>query len=86
VGLGERRAQIRRALGDLAAAGVDTVTIGQYLQPSGRHQPVARYYRPAEFVGLAKYAAGLGFHRVLSGPLVRSSYRGQPKAPTTEAV
>jgi lipoyl synthase len=78
VGLGETRAQIRRALRDIAGSGVDTVTIGQYLQPSARHAALVRYYRPAEFVGLAKYAAGLGFHRVLSGPLVRSSYRGQP--------
>jgi len=76
VGLGESRAEIREALQHIRGAGVESVTIGQYLSPTTAHWPVARYWRPAEFMGIALYAQRLGFKRVISGPLVRSSYRG----------
>lgn len=76
VGFGETRGEIRVVLRDLAKIGVEAITIGQYLPPSNRHYPVARYWRPEEFLGLAKFARDLGFKRVVSGPLVRSSYRG----------
>lgn len=75
VGLGENRAEIRQVLKDVRQAGVDSVTIGQYLPPSPEHLPVARYWHPNEFMGLAVYARRLGFHKILSGPLVRSSFR-----------
>ena len=75
VGLGESRAEVRRVLRDIHDAGVDSVTVGQYLAPSPDHLPVARYWHPDEFIGLAVHARRLGFHKVLSGPLVRSSYR-----------
>ncbi len=76
VGLGESRAELREAMADAREAGAVFLTIGQYLAPSSAHRQVDRYYRPQEFVGLAKYGRRLGFHRVVSGPLVRSSYRG----------
>ncbi len=75
VGLGESRAEVREVLRDVRDAGADSVTIGQYLAPSLDHLPVIRYWRPYEFIGLAVYARRLGFHKVVSGPLVRSSYR-----------
>jgi lipoic acid synthetase len=75
LGLGEERAEIRPALEDLRAAGCDLLTITQYLRPSPRHHPVARWVRPEEFVELRAEALDLGFAGVMSGPLVRSSYR-----------
>jgi lipoic acid synthetase len=75
LGLGEDRAEVSEALGDLRAAGCDLVTITQYLRPSARHHPVARWVDPAEFAELEDEARALGFAGVLSGPLVRSSYR-----------
>jgi lipoic acid synthetase len=74
-GLGETEAEIRDALADLAAAGVDIVTIGQYLQPSTRHLPVHRWVTPDEFRRLKQHGESLGIRHVESGPLVRSSYR-----------
>jgi len=74
VGLGESRAELSQTLRDLRAAGVDIVTLGQYLQPSAAHLPVDRYYEPAEFDALGEEARGLGFASVASGPFVRSSY------------
>jgi len=74
VGLGESREELRRAFGDLAEAGVERLTIGQYLRPSLRHHPVARYYTPEEFAALREEARAAGIRAVLSGPLVRSSY------------
>ena len=74
VGLGETREELRQAFGDLARAGVERLTIGQYLQPSRRHHPVIRYYRPEEFEDLSREAKAAGVRAVLSGPLVRSSY------------
>ncbi|HVB27210.1 MAG TPA: lipoyl synthase [Mycobacteriales bacterium] len=75
LGLGETTGEVQEALGDLHAAGCELITITQYLRPSPRHHPVARWVEPAEFAALAAFAQGLGFAGVLSGPLVRSSYR-----------
>jgi lipoyl synthase len=75
LGLGEERDEVSQALRDLHAAGCELVTITQYLRPSPRHHPVARWVKPEEFVELAAEAERLGFAGVMSGPLVRSSYR-----------
>ncbi|MGN0025345.1 MAG: lipoyl synthase, partial [Candidatus Avelusimicrobium sp.] len=75
VGLGETDAQIKNLMKDLRAAGVDLLTIGQYLAPSSAHYPVARYPEPEEYRAWEAYALSLGFKGVASGPLVRSSYR-----------
>ncbi|MDG4788933.1 lipoyl synthase [Micromonospora sp. WMMD1102] len=75
LGLGEERAEISQALRDLHAAGCELVTITQYLRPTPRHHPVERWVRPEEFVELREEAEEIGFAGVLSGPLVRSSYR-----------
>ena len=73
--MGEEIAEVHQALHDLHAAGCDLVTITQYLRPTPRHHPVERWVRPEEFVALAAYATEIGFLGVMSGPLVRSSYR-----------
>jgi lipoic acid synthetase len=75
LGLGEDRAEISQALRDLHEAGCDLVTITQYLRPTPRHHPVERWVKPEEFVELREEAEEIGFAGVLSGPLVRSSYR-----------
>ena len=75
LGLGETIGEVHVALADLRAAGCELVTITQYLRPSPVHHPVERWVRPEEFVDLAEHARELGFLGVLSGPLVRSSYR-----------
>jgi lipoic acid synthetase len=75
LGLGEERHEVTQALTDLYEAGCELVTITQYLRPSVRHHPVARWVKPEEFVELAEEADRIGFVGVLSGPLVRSSYR-----------
>ena len=75
LGMGETRAEISDAMRDLHDAGAEILTVTQYLRPSPRHHPVDRWVRPEEFVELAAEAEGLGFAGVLSGPLVRSSYR-----------
>jgi lipoyl synthase len=75
LGLGEERAEISQALHDLHDAGCELVTITQYLRPSPRHHPVERWVRPEEFIELCEEAEEIGFTGVLSGPLVRSSYR-----------
>ncbi len=75
LGMGEEVEEVRQALVDLHDAGCDLVTITQYLRPSPRHHPVERWVKPEEFVALADYAEQIGFLGVLSGPLVRSSYR-----------
>ena len=74
VGLGESIAEIQEAMGDLRDAGVDMLTIGQYLRPSKDAVPVARYVLPSEFEQFAAHARDLGFRSVVAGPLVRSSY------------
>lgn len=75
LGMGEEISEVHQALQDLHESGCDLVTITQYLRPSLRHHPVDRWVRPEEFVELAKVAEEIGFAGVLSGPLVRSSYR-----------
>jgi len=75
LGLGESREEITQALVDLHAAGCDLITITQYLRPTNKHHPVERWVKPDEFVELAKEAEDIGFSGVMSGPLVRSSYR-----------
>jgi lipoic acid synthetase len=75
LGMGEERSEISQALRDLHAAGCELVTITQYLRPSPRHHPVERWVKPEEFVELAQEAEQIGFAGVMSGPLVRSSYR-----------
>jgi lipoic acid synthetase len=75
LGMGETRAEISEALRDLRDAGTELITITQYLRPSPRHHPVERWVKPEEFVELSVEATQLGFAGVMSGPLVRSSYR-----------
>ena len=75
LGLGETREEISQALIDLNAAGCDLITITQYLRPTSKHHPVERWVKPDEFVELAREAEEIGFSGVMSGPLVRSSYR-----------
>jgi lipoic acid synthetase len=75
LGMGETIDEVHQALCDLVDAGCDLVTITQYLRPTPRHHPVERWVRPEEFVDLAAVATEMGFVGVMSGPLVRSSYR-----------
>jgi len=75
LGLGETREEVTQALVDLHDAGCDLITITQYLRPTSRHHPVERWVKPEEFVELSKEATDIGFLGVMSGPLVRSSYR-----------
>jgi lipoic acid synthetase len=74
LGLGETEEEVLQVAGDLRDAGVDIITFGQYLAPTGNHHPVRRYYTPDEFTALGNQARALGFHHVESAPLVRSSY------------
>lgn len=75
LGMGEEREEISQALIDLHEAGCELITITQYLRPSPRHHPVERWVKPDEFVALREEAEEIGFAGVMSGPLVRSSYR-----------
>jgi lipoic acid synthetase len=75
LGMGEQREEISQALQDLHDAGTDLLTITQYLRPTPRHLPVDRWVHPEEFVAIKEEAEDIGFLGVLSGPLVRSSYR-----------
>ena len=75
LGMGEEREEISQALHDLYDAGCELLTITQYLRPSPRHHPVERWVHPEEFVALREEAEKIGFLGVMSGPLVRSSYR-----------
>ena len=75
LGMGEERAEVSAALADLRGVDTELVTITQYLRPSPRHLPVQRWVKPEEFVELRQEALDLGFAGVMSGPLVRSSYR-----------
>ena len=80
VGLGETMEEVFTLLADLAAAGVDIVTIGQYLRPSGDQLPVARFWKPEEFAALKREGERLGIRHVESGPLVRSSYHAHEQS------
>jgi lipoic acid synthetase len=75
LGMGETRGEVSQALIDLRGAGCDLITITQYLRPTAKHHPVMRWVKPNEFVELSKEAEEIGFLGVMSGPLVRSSYR-----------
>jgi lipoic acid synthetase len=75
LGMGEERVEVTRTMRDLHGAGCELLTITQYLRPTPRHHPVERWVRPEEFVELREEAEAIGFVGVLSGPLVRSSYR-----------
>jgi lipoic acid synthetase len=75
LGMGETREEISEALRDMRSVGTDLITITQYLRPSLRHHPIERWVKPEEFVSLRDEALALGFAGVMSGPLVRSSYR-----------
>ncbi len=75
LGMGETREELSTAMQDLFDAGCELLTITQYLRPTPRHHPVVRWVRPEEFVELGEEAEEIGFPGVLSGPLVRSSYR-----------
>ena len=74
VGLGETRDEIVETMRDLRSVGCDLLTIGQYLRPSAKHVPLAKWYTPEEFEELRGEGEALGFNNVASGPLVRSSY------------
>ena len=75
--MGETVDEVHAALRDLRAAGVDIVTIGQYLRPSAQHLPVVKWWTPEEFDAVREYALTLGFRHVEAGPLVRSSYHAR---------
>jgi lipoic acid synthetase len=77
LGLGETKAEVVQTMKDLAANGVDVITIGQYLQPTKKHLPVQRFVHPDEFAELREIGYGLGLDYVESGPLVRSSYHSE---------
>jgi lipoic acid synthetase len=85
VGLGERNDEVVDTLRDLRAAGVDVVTIGQYLQPSARHVAIDRWVHPDEFAWFREQGEALGFGSVFAGPLVRSSYRADEQRHAAEA-
>ena len=85
VGLGEEWDEVLQTLRDLRSAGVQIVTIGQYLRPSLANVPMSRYYTPAEFAALERYGLELGFGHVESGPLVRSSYHAHEQTASYEA-
>jgi len=80
VGLGETEDELLAVFRDLAARGVDILTVGQYLRPTQAHLPVERYWDPDEFAALKEAALGMGFRHVESGPLVRSSYHAEEQA------
>ncbi|MGB2695570.1 MAG: lipoyl synthase [Dehalococcoidia bacterium] len=86
VGLGEAPEEIFAVMTDLRAAGVDIVTIGQYLRPSARHLRVERYYPPDEFAPFVEKGRELGFRHVEAGPLVRSSYHAHKQAGVESAL
>ena len=75
LGMGETREEVSEALADLHAAGCELITITQYLRPSSRHHPIERWVTPEEFAEMGEEATEIGFAGVMSGPLVRSSYR-----------
>lgn len=75
LGMGEEISEVHQAIEDLYNAGCELLTITQYLRPTPRHHPVERWVKPEEFVALADFAQNIGLAGVMSGPLVRSSYR-----------
>jgi lipoic acid synthetase len=77
LGMGETADEVRAALADLRSVGVDIVTLGQYLQPTAQHLPIARWWTPDEFDAVRADAEAMGFAHVEAGPLVRSSYHAR---------
>jgi lipoic acid synthetase len=77
LGMGETLAEVRAAITDLHAVGVEILTVGQYLRPSAQHLPVVRWWTPDEFAEVRDFAEALGFRHVEAGPLVRSSYHAR---------
>ncbi len=86
VGLGEETHELLQVFADLASAGVDVLTVGQYLRPSRDHLPMTRYYAPEEFASMKEEALRMGFRHVESGPLVRSSYHAHEQAGAAQVV
>ncbi|MGH7204713.1 MAG: lipoyl synthase [Nitrospiraceae bacterium] len=82
VGMGETAEEVREVMQDLRRVGCDIMTIGQYLQPTKQHLPVARFYHPDEFAAFKAEGLAFGFSHVESGPLVRSSYHAEQQAPS----
>jgi lipoic acid synthetase len=80
LGMGERADEVVATLADLRGVGVDIVTVGQYLRPSGRHLPVARWWTPDEFEAVRQAGMALGFSHVQASPLTRSSYHAREAA------
>ena len=80
LGIGEKEDEIKEVLCDMQSVGVDILTIGQYLQPSKKHQPVDRWVTPEEFARWKEYALNIGFGTCESGPLVRSSYHADEQS------
>jgi lipoic acid synthetase len=85
LGMGEREDEVLATLADLRAVGVDIVTLGQYLRPSTRHLPVARWWTPEEFDDLRRAGEALGFAHVQASPLTRSSYHAREAADASGA-
>jgi lipoic acid synthetase len=77
LGLGETHQEVEECLQDLRAANVDIVTFGQYLQPTRNHYPIDRYLTPEEFESYRELGLSMGFLEVVSGVMVRSSYRAE---------
>ncbi len=77
LGLGETDAEIEECMRDLRAAGVDILTLGQYLRPTANHLQIERFVTPEEFARYREQALALGFLECVSGPMVRSSYRAE---------
>ena len=86
VGLGEEMHELLAVFRDLADAGTDVLTVGQYLRPSRDHLPMTRYYTPEEFAFMKEEALGMGFRHVESGPLVRSSYHAHEQAGAAQGI
>ncbi len=80
LGLGEEKEEVQQAMRDLRAIDVKVLTLGQYLQPTSKHLPVARWVTPEEFAEYKVYGESIGFTKVESGPLVRSSYHADEQS------
>ena len=80
LGLGEKPEEVLETMRDLRAHGVQILTLGQYLRPSPKHLPIARYVPPGEFAEFGRSGRALGFRHVEAGPLVRSSYHAAQSA------
>ncbi|HEV8063214.1 MAG TPA: lipoyl synthase, partial [Acidimicrobiales bacterium] len=85
LGMGETLPEVLSTLGDLRSVGVDIVTVGQYLRPSERHLPVAKWWTPEEFAEVGEAARAMGFSHVEASPLTRSSYHARRAADSARA-